>query len=130
MYLGFGIFVGHCKKETAIPQALNQLIRWNHSHLLDHLAVHPKLKTRFTRRSLLSVCVCVLSIVSHVSLCHFVVKTKDFLAKTKEVLPFLHLCQKSFIFATLFAMFTLHTNEGSTHTEHVQTYYIVNNPLY
>ena len=47
---------------------------------------------------------------------------KGFLAKTKDFLLFLHLCQKSFIFATLFAMFTLHTNEGSTYTEHVQTY--------
>ena len=47
---------------------------------------------------------------------------EGFLAKTKDFLLFLRLCQKSFIFATLFAMFTLHTNEGSTYTEHVQTY--------
>ena len=49
----------------------------------------------------------------------FVAKMKDFVAKMKEFLLFLHLCQKSFVFATLFAMFALHTNEGSTYTEHV-----------
>ena len=47
---------------------------------------------------------------------------EGFLVKMKDFLLFLHLCQKSFIFATLFAMFTLHTNEGNTYTEHVQTY--------
>ena len=47
---------------------------------------------------------------------------EGFLVKMKDFLLFLCLCQKSFIFATLFAMFTLHTNEGSKYTEHVQTY--------
>ena len=59
------------------------------------------------------------------SVCHFVAKTKDFGAKMKDFVPkmiFLRLCQKSFIFVAVFAMFTLHTNEGSTYTEHVQTY--------
>ena len=46
-------------------------------------------------------------------------KDEGFLAKTKDFLLFLRLCQKSFIFATLFAMLTLHTNEGSTYTKHV-----------
>ena len=36
------------------------------------------------RRSPLSVCVCVLSIVSHVSFSHFVAKTKDFVVKMKD----------------------------------------------
>ena len=52
----------------------------------------------------------------------FVAKTKDFVVKMKDFLLFLGLCQKSFIFAKLFAMLTLHTNEGNTYTEHVQTY--------
>ena len=58
-----------------------------------------------------------------------------FLAKTKDFSLFLHLHQKSFVFTTLFAMcsphaamFTLHTNEWSTYTEHVRTYW--GNPLY
>ena len=50
-------------------------------------------------------------------------KDEGFLAKTKDFLLFLHLRQKSFVCAILFAMFTLYTNEGSTCTEHVQTYY-------
>ena len=46
-------------------------------------------------------------------------KDEGFLVKMRDFLLFLRLCQKSFVFATLFAMFTLHTNEGSTYTEHV-----------
>ena len=52
----------------------------------------------------------------------FVVKTKDFWQKRRIFYFFFVFAKKSFIFATLFAMFTLHTNEGSTYTEHVQTY--------
>ena len=49
-------------------------------------------------------------------------KDEGFLVKTKDFLLFLCLRQKSFVFATLFPIFTLHTNEGTTYTEHVQTY--------
>ena len=68
----------------------------------------------------------VLSVMSVQSFCGkdegFCGKDEGFLAKMKDFLLFLHLCQNSFIFATLFSMFTLHTNEGSTYTELVQTY--------
>ena len=81
-----------------------------------------------------AVSLCLCAVMSVQSFCGkdkgFVVKMKDFVAKTKDFwqrppkdfLLFLHLCQKSFVFATLFAMFTLHTNEGSTYTEHVEAY--------
>ena len=62
------------------------------------------------------------SVLSVMSVQSFCGKDEGFLAKMKDFLLFLHLCQKSFVFATLFAMFTLYTNEGSTYTEHVQTY--------
>ena len=50
----------------------------------------------------------------------FVVKTKDFVAKTKDFWQRQRIFYFFFIFATLFPMFTLHTNEGTTYTEHGQ----------
>ena len=54
----------------------------------------------------------VLSVMALQSFCGedegFCGEDEGFLAKTKDFLLFLHLCQKSFVFAIL------HTNDGST----------------
>ena len=66
---------------------------------------------QYMRRSPLSVCVCVFSIVSHVS---------------QWISPHYYVCTSPAVHCLchMFAMFTLHINEGSTYTEHVQTWEI------
>ena len=78
------------------------------------------------RWSPLSVCVCILSIVSHVSFSHFETKTKDFFtfsvfAKNPSSLPHYLQCLPCILTreAPTLSM-CRHTNEGIPSTEHVQ----------
>ena len=80
------------------------------------------------RRSPLSVCVCVQSVKTT----DFVAKTTFFVVKMTDFWRRWRIFYFFFVFAknpSSSPMFTLHTNEWSTYTEHVQTY-LWGNPLY